>query len=111
MTGDVASHFHKLQAMSENHWKVFLDNDYMVEFCSRSEPKAAIENAINQVCGKRIRIDFASAGVKAPAAPAHIPKAQQLRNIQADPFVARMMKVFQAELTDIVKPKPASQSR
>lgn len=108
MAGDVASHFQKLQEVSETHWKVFLDNDYMVEFCTRKEPHSAIESAVKTVCGKNIRIDFASADVKAPNAPTHIPKAQQLRNIQSDPFVARMIQVFQAELTDIVRPKPAS---
>lgn len=106
MTADVAGHFQKLQQINDSHWKVFLDNDYMVEFCSRSEPKTAIENAVGQVCGKRIRVDFASAGVKASSKPAHVPKAQLLRNIQSEPFVARMIQVFQAELTDIVKPQP-----
>ncbi len=111
MVRDLAMNFTKLQAISDSHWKVYLENEYLAELCTRQDRKSAIENAILTSAGRQIRIDFgvlASQPIQTHTTQAarQKNKSQKLRELQSDPFVAKLIEVFKAELTDVLPPRP-----
>ena len=69
MTSEMASNFDTLTSKSPDHIEVALFDPYHRTMCSRADRKTKIEEALHQVAGRKIRIDFiVSDNAKAPEA-------------------------------------------
>jgi len=101
-----------VQAVSDRHWRVVMENRDLADLCGRQDRKALIEQAVQQAFGRRIRIDFASPSSSEAAVLGQPPrnKTQVLRDLQTQPFVARLTEVFQAQWTDLLPTRPRPES-
>jgi len=102
MTADMASNFDTLKEQSPDHIEVALFDAMHRKMCSRSESKAKIESALQEVAGRRIRIDFVlSKKAKDPEkiAPA-ITNAQRIRQLNENDFVKQAISIFDSEIAD-----------
>ncbi|MBL8889853.1 MAG: DNA polymerase III subunit gamma/tau [Planctomycetaceae bacterium] len=108
MIRELATSCSQVEAMSNGHWRVVMENEYLAELCKRQDRKQQIEQAVESALGRRIRIDFTFrsdpnshlANTKA------LPKAQAIRELQENPFVARLNEIFNTEWVEMLPPRP-----
>ena len=102
MTADMALEFDTVKQKSSDHIEVALRDAMHRKMCSRSESKSKIEEALQQVAGRRIRIDFVlSDQVRKPEVVApKLSRAQQIRKLNEDEFVRQAIQAFEGEITD-----------
>lgn len=112
MIRELATSCSQVEAMSDGHWRVVMENEYLAELCKRQDRKQQIEQAVESALGRRIRIDFTFR-----AAPdSHLsntkalPKAQAIRELQENPFVGRLNEIFNAEWVEMLPPRPRKPS-
>lgn len=111
MVRGLALNFTRLKQLNDAHWRVSLENEYLAELCTRADRKSMIEAAIEKTSGRKIRIDFdvytqQVASTHLTQAARQKQKSDQIKLLHSDPFVARIVEVFQAELIDILPPRP-----
>lgn len=105
MTAEMASNFDTLKEQSADHIEVALFDAMHRKMCSRSESKTKIENALQEVAGRRIRIDFVLSS-KAPDPEKVTPTmstAQQRRQLNENEFVKEAISIFDSEISDFHK--------
>ncbi|MDP1563142.1 MAG: DNA polymerase III subunit gamma/tau [Pirellulaceae bacterium] len=112
MIRELATSCAQVEAMSDGHWRVVMENEYLAELCKRQDRKQQIEQAVESALGRRIRIDFTFR-----ADPeSHLttgknpPKAQALRELNDNSFVARLNEVFSAEWVEMLPPRARKNS-
>ena len=109
MIRDLATSCTEVQELSAEHWRVMMENQYVADLCKRADRKQQIEDTVQAAVGRRIRIDFAfpanSADPHHNGATRHTTKAQALRDLQEQPFVAKLNEFFQTEWVDILPPR------
>jgi hypothetical protein len=108
MIRELATSCSQVEAMSDGHWRVVMENQYLAELCKRQDRRQQIEQAVEVALGRRIRIDFTFRVESEPhlATGKTPPKAQALRELQENPFVSRLNEVFSAEWVEILPPRP-----
>lgn len=110
MVADFAGNFMDLKAISENHWQVFLENQYLIDMCTRGDRLTQIQNRLSETVGHSIRVEFLVSPEAVAAAKAQPvvrkSKLERIRDVQGDPFIEKLVQVFQAELTDVLPPRP-----
>lgn len=108
MIRELATSCVQVETMGDGHWRVVMENEYLAELCKRQDRRQQIEQAVESSLGRRIRIDFtfrAESGSHLANAKAQ-PKAQVLRDLQENPFVARLNEVFSTEWVELLPPRP-----
>ena len=65
-TADVAADFRKVESLLPDCLTVTLGGEYQVNLCNRAERRQRVEECLERIAGRKIRIDY----VAAPAAPA-----------------------------------------
>lgn len=112
MIRELATSCSQVEAMSDAHWRVVMENEYLAELCKRQDRKQQIEQAVEFALGRRIRIDFtfrAEPDSHLSNAKA-LPKAQAIRELQENPFVGRLNEIFNAEWVEMLPPRPRKSS-
>ena len=107
MTADMASNFDTVTPKADDHIEVALYDAMHRKMCSRADSKTKIEEALHQVAGRRIRIDFvvsANTRVSEATAP-RLSRAQQVRELQENQFVKEAITTFDGAIVDYVDPR------
>lgn len=107
MTADMAENFGKIETKAPDHIEVALNDAYSRNLCSRPDRKAKIENALSNVAGRKIRIDFTvseNAANSQPRAP-RLSRTQQIRQLQDVGFVKETIDIFGGEVAGFFDPK------
>ncbi|MCA9218501.1 MAG: hypothetical protein KDB27_35775, partial [Planctomycetales bacterium] len=110
MTADFAAHASSVAISAPNRLVVRFLGRYNTSkaYCERPEKRLAIEEAIQKVTGKQVRIEFSvtreDGPEKNPPAPAISPQ-QQMRQIASHPLVEMTVKLFDAQVLKIDPPK------
>ncbi len=108
MIRELATSCLQVETMGDGHWRVVMENEYLAELCKRQDRRQQIEQAVESALGRRIRIDFTfrvESESHLSSAKAQ-PKAQVLRDLQENPFVARLNEVFSTEWVELLPPRP-----
>ena len=77
------------------------------KMCSRADSKTKIEEALQEVAGRCIRIDFVvskNAPTPESAAP-KLSRAQQMRELQENEFVKDAVSTFDGIVADYIEPR------
>ena len=112
MIRELATSCSQVEALGDAHWRVVMENEYLAELCKRQDRKQQIEQTVATALGRRIRIDFTfrvDAGSHLATVKAQ-PKAQALRDLQDNTFVARLNEIFSAEWVEMLPPRPRKNS-
>ena len=112
MTADMASNYDTLTTKSPDNIEVALFDAMHRTMCSRTDRKTKIEEALHQVAGRRIRIDFV-VSKNAPTPESIAPtltRAQQIRELNEHEFVKQAMTVFEGTIADYFDPKVMNRS-
>ena len=107
MTADMASNFDTVTPKADDHIEVALYDAMHRKMCSRADSKIKIEEALHQVAGRRIRIDFVmstNTRVSEATAP-RLSRAQQVRELQENQFVKEAITTFDGAIADYVDPR------
>ena len=107
MTADMAMNFDTLQERSTDHIEVALFDAMHRKMCSRTDSKNKIEQALHEVAGRRIRIDFVLSN-NAPKPDQLAPtltRAQQIRQLNDNDFVREANTIFDSTIADFHNPK------
>lgn len=77
------------------------------ESCERTDRKVRIEEALSQVAGRPMRLDFvvASGGDRPEPRAPQKSRAQRMRETERHPRVAQAMELFDAEVLRIDEPR------
>jgi DNA polymerase-3 subunit gamma/tau len=102
MTADMASNFDTLKERSTDHIEVALFDAMHRKMCSRADKKTKIEEALHEVAGRRIRVDFVlSANAPNPETMAPtLTRAQQIRQLNDHEFVKEANTIFDSTIAD-----------
>ncbi len=107
MTSDMAANFGKIELKAPDHLLVALNDAYGRNMCSKSDRKAKIEEALSNLAGRKIRIDFTvseDAANAQPRAP-RLTRAQQLRQLQDVAFVKETIEIFGGDVSGFFDPR------
>lgn len=112
MIRELATSCAQVEAMNDGHWRVVMENEYLAELCKRQDRKQQIEQAVESALGRHIRIDFTfRADPESHLTPGkNPPKAQALRELNDNSFVARLNEVFSAEWIEMLPPRARKNS-
>ena len=107
MTADMALNFDTVTPKAEDHIEVALYDAMHRKMCSRADSKTKIEEALHQVAGRRIRIDFVmskNTQVSEATTP-RLSRAQQVRELQENQFVKEAITTFDGAIADYIDPR------
>jgi hypothetical protein len=106
MTADHGARYERVAISAPNRLVVSFRAGYTLdkERCERPDRKLRIEEAIGQVTGKTIRVDFEiladSSSQNAVPKPV-VSKRQRMRQKESEPLVRQAIELFEAEVTDL----------
>ena len=102
MTSEMAANFDTLTTKSSDHIEVALFDAYHRTMCSKADRKSKIEDALREVAGRKIRIDFVvSKNASKPTAVAPtLTRAQQIRELNDNEFVKEAITTFDGQIAD-----------
>jgi len=105
LTGDMASHYERLEWKTPECLTVIMSNAYNSEQCAKQERRERLESALATATGRTIRLDFVvSQTAKAQAIPEpRMTRTQQIRELQTHAYVRQTMDLFDAEVTGFYK--------
>jgi DNA polymerase-3 subunit gamma/tau len=108
-TADMAANYQKLALAGESRLVVTLADSYNKNACERPEKKQRIEQALADVTGRQIRVDFVVANQ--PDAPQTstqpvVSRRKIIRELHQHPMMSAAIELFDAEITDFKKIKP-----
>lgn len=107
MTSDVAGNYQSF-SLQGDHLVVTMIDSYHRDACQRVERKQRLENILEKITRKKLRIDFEAAenakphSQPRPPAPSRI---QKIRQIERDPLVKQAIELFDAEVTEVIEAK------
>jgi DNA polymerase-3 subunit gamma/tau len=111
MTADYAAFCDQVAISAPNRLVASFRASYTLqkESCEKPERKARIEQALQQVTGQRIHVDFEVRREEAsgPSRPQPRPSLRQrMRDFEKQPLVKQAIDMFEAEITRIEEPRP-----
>ena len=111
MTADYAAFCDRVAISAPNRLVASFKASYTLqkESCEKPERKAKIEQALQQVTGQRIHVDFEVRRDEgnAPTRPQPRPSLRQrMRDFEKHPLVKQAIDMFEAEITRIEEPRP-----
>jgi DNA polymerase-3 subunit gamma/tau len=106
-TADMARNFESVIQKGTDRIEVSLRDAYHHTTCSRTERKSKIEEALQQVAGRRIHVEFtlSETAVLAQDSTPVLSRAQQIRELSENDFVKDAIKIFDAQIADYFDPK------
>ncbi|MDA1050008.1 MAG: DNA polymerase III subunit gamma/tau [Planctomycetota bacterium] len=111
MTADYAAFCDQVAISAPNRLVASFKASYTLqkESCEKPERKARIEQALQQVTGQRIQVDFEvrrdeSSGSSRPQP--RPPLRQRMRDFEKHPLVKQAIDMFEAEITRLEEPRP-----
>lgn len=109
ITADYGAAYETVAISAPNRLVVTFKAGYTLqkEGCERPERKARIEEVLQKLTGKSMRVDFeVASGSSAPAAPKRRPSLRQrMRETEKHEFVKQAAKLFDAEVTRLEDPR------
>jgi DNA polymerase-3 subunit gamma/tau len=111
-TADVAADFRKVESLQPDTLTVTLGGDYQVNLCNRAERRQRVEDCLERIAGRKIRIDY----VAAPASqtverrPGPVNRRQVIRRLEQHPLVKSVIAMFDGEVTDFELPRNLADS-
>ena len=105
LTAESASNFDTLR-LEGNRLIVMLKSVLDQNMCDRPGPKQRLEEALQQVTGKVIRLDFCidAKSQSSPARPRHVSRRQRIRDAEQNEFVKAAVDLFDGEIVDVKPP-------
>jgi len=106
-TADVAADFRKVESLQPDCLTVTLGGEYQVNLCNRAERRQRVEDCLERIAGRKIRIDY----VAAPASPTTVRRRepvnrrQVIRRLEQHPLVKSILTMFDGEVTDFELPR------
>ncbi|HUG69061.1 MAG TPA: DNA polymerase III subunit gamma/tau [Pirellulaceae bacterium] len=111
MTADYAAFCDRVAISAPNRLVASFKASYTLqkESCEKPERKARIEQALQQITGQRIHVDFEvrreeAIGVSRPQPRPSL--RQKMRDIEKQPLVKQAIDMFEAEITRLEEPRP-----
>jgi DNA polymerase-3 subunit gamma/tau len=109
MTADYAAFCDEVAISAPNRLVASFKASYTLqkESCEKPERKARIEQALQQVTGQRIHVDFAVRREEVSEAVRQQPRPslrQRMRDFEKHPLVKQAIDMFEAEITRIEEP-------
>ena len=116
LTADYAKFAHRVASPGPNRVVAIFKPSYTLQkdSCERPERKARIEQALRQVSGQSIRVDFeiqADATPEVRRAQPVAPRRQRMKEREKYPLVRQALELFDAEITRLEEPRPAESSK
>ncbi|MEO8494479.1 MAG: DNA polymerase III subunit gamma/tau [Planctomycetota bacterium] len=111
MTGDYAGFCDRVAISAPNRLVASFKASYTLqkESCEKPERKARIEEALQQVTGQRVHVDFEvrrDETVDAGRSQPRLSMQQRKREIEKHPLVKQAIEMFEAEITRLEEPRP-----
>lgn len=110
MTAEFASHYDSIAISAPNQLVVRFKAPYTLhkERCEHPDQRRRLEEAMSQITGNTIRIDFQVQPGETPQREKRQPppsKRQRIKEVEKHPFVSEAMDVFDAEVVDLATPQ------
>lgn len=111
MTADYAAFCDRVAISALNRLVASFKGSYTLqkESCEKPERKARIEQALQQVTGQRIHVDFEVRRDESTNTSRPQPRPslrQRMRDFEKHPLVKQTIDMFEAEITRIEEPRP-----
>jgi len=111
MTADYAGFCDRIAISAPNRLVASFKSSYTLqkESCEKPERKARIEQALLQVTGQRIHVDFEVRREESSGASRQQPQPslrQRMRDFEKHPLVKQAIDMFEAEITRLEEPRP-----
>lgn len=111
MTADYAAFCDRVAISAPNRLVASFKASYTLqkESCEKPERKARIEQALQQITGERIHVDFEVRREEAIGVSRPQPRPtlrQKMRDIEKQPLVKQAIDMFEAEITRLEEPRP-----
>lgn len=111
MTADYAAFCDRVAISAPNRLVASFKASYTLqkESCEKPERKARIEEALRQITGQRIHVDFEVRREEATGVSRPQPRPslrQKMRDIEKQPLVKQAIDLFEAEITRLEEPRP-----
>ncbi len=106
LTADSAANFDSVR-FHGGQLIVTLKSTLDQDMCDRPEPKRRLEDALQQMTGQLIRVDFRvdEHSSSRPPKPRHVSRRQRIRDAEQNEFVKAAVDLFDGEIVDV---KPAT---
>ncbi len=111
MTADYAAACDQVAISAPNRLVASFKASYTLqkESCEKPERKARIEQALQQVTGQRIQVEFEVRREESVGPSRQAPRPnlrQRMRDFEKNPLVKQAIDMFEAEITRIEEPRP-----
>ena len=106
LTADNASHYHSVTCEGPTRLVLSFTQTYNSSkaFCERPDRRTMLQDAVAEIVGGPVRIDFASvredAAEPTPPQPT-LSRAQRQRQVAENPFVKTAVELFEAEVSSV----------
>jgi DNA polymerase-3 subunit gamma/tau len=107
-TAEMAAHPRQIDRTPDGRLVVRLA-EAVHRFCNRPAPKSRIEQALAEVSGQPLRVEFVMERGESAAAdppPAPVSKMRQMRESVRDPLVKATIDLFDADVVDVTQARP-----
>jgi hypothetical protein len=103
VTAELASHVERVVMPAADHLVVTMADAYHYDACCQAERKTRLEQALAEVAGRRLKIDFQAGSAMESPPPAAVPTSRgaRLRQAAQRPIVQRAAELFHAETVDV----------
>ena len=109
MTADYGTFYHRVAISAPNRLVVSFKAGYTLqkEGCERPERRARIEQALCEITGRKMRVDFEVLEEQEQAAKPKRPpsRRQKMRDTEKHPLVRKAIELFDAEITRLEEPQ------
>ena len=109
VTSDYGSYYDRVAIPAPNHLVVSFKAGYTLqkEGCERPERRARIEQVMQRLTGRSIRVDFEvlDGPTTSQQVPAPQSRRQKIRDAENQAFVRRAVELFDAEVTRFDDPR------
>ena len=105
LTAESAGNFEKLN-LQEDCLQVTLKSELDQQMCDRPSAKQRLQDALQKLTGRAIRIDFVVTNdlAKTERKPAPVSRRQRIRDMEQNEFVKTAMDMFDGEITNVKGP-------
>ncbi len=105
LTAESAGNFEKLN-LQEDCLQVTLKSELDQQMCDRPSAKQRLQDALQRLTGRAIRIDFVVTTdlAKTERKPAPVSRRQRIRDMEQNEFVKTAMDMFDGEITNVKGP-------
>jgi DNA polymerase-3 subunit gamma/tau len=104
LTAEMARHYRSLR-LEDDRLEVVMSDTYHCTACQRPDRKSRIEEALQRLTGRTVRVDFREGEeadrASAPDRPAPLSMRQQVQRATQNPFVRKAIECLGAEIVEL----------